>query len=77
MEHLSKGFRDNLLVGVKNEATAVQTKDAAVIRTETPLTVTTRQAGFGIVHMHSSTNVTTRAEQLYDQDRVLPPHIIE
>lgn len=68
-ENYDKAIRSKLLAGLKDEATGVATKEAALLETSVPLQITTRQLGFGLTKMLNTANVDTKLTQMVDAGR--------
>lgn len=68
-ESYDKAIRSKLLAGLKDQATGVATKEAALLETNVPLQITTRQLGFGLSKMLNTANVDEKLARMANQDR--------
>lgn len=68
-ESYDKAIRSKLLAGLKDEATGVATKEAALLETSVPLQITTRQVGFGLTKMLNTANVDEKLARMANQER--------
>ncbi|XP_054271189.1 uncharacterized protein LOC128991928 [Macrosteles quadrilineatus] len=68
-ESFEKAIRGKLLAGLKDEATGVATKKAALTETAVPLQISTRQIGFGLTNMLNTANVDQKLSQMANANR--------
>lgn len=68
-EQYDKAIRAKLLAGLKDEASGVATKEAALLETAAPLQVTTRQIGFGLTKMLNTANVDQKLSEMANNGR--------
>lgn len=68
-ENYDKAIRSKLLAGLKDEATGVATKEAALLETSVPLQITTRQLGFGLTKMLNTANVDDKLTRMVNNNR--------
>lgn len=63
-DRYDKAIREKLLAGLKDEASGIATKEAAMLTTAIPLQISTRQIGFGLAKMANSSSIHRNAETL-------------
>lgn len=68
-ENYDKAIRSKLLAVLKDEATGVATKEAALLETSVPLQITTRQVGFGLTKMMNTANVDEKLSRMANNNR--------
>lgn len=68
-ETYDKAIRSKLLAGLKDEATGIATKEAALLKTSVPKQITTRHIGFGLTKMLNAANMDEKLSRMADNGR--------
>lgn len=68
-ETYDKAIRSKLLAGLKDEATGIATKEAALLETSVPLQITTRHIAFGITKMLNTAYMDNKLSGMAENGR--------